>query len=112
MEISALFIGLILSLCLFELNSPFALNSSVDGEKQRAGLTKDRTGVGFSTDSSSVKCELQGTIRLPAFSMDGDYFIGGVFSIHYNMHTVKHNYTTMPDPLRCSGRSVRGRCWG
>ncbi|XP_039674524.1 extracellular calcium-sensing receptor-like [Perca fluviatilis] len=35
--------------------------------------------------------------------MDGDYIIGGVFSIHYNMHTVKHNYTTMPEPLRCTG---------
>ncbi|XP_051252923.1 extracellular calcium-sensing receptor-like isoform X2 [Dicentrarchus labrax] len=35
--------------------------------------------------------------------MDGDYVIGGVFSIHYYMHTVKHNYTTMPEPLRCTG---------
>ncbi|XP_031152349.1 extracellular calcium-sensing receptor-like [Sander lucioperca] len=35
--------------------------------------------------------------------MDGDYVIGGVFSIHYNMQTVKHNYTTMPEPLRCTG---------
>ncbi|XP_078022913.1 extracellular calcium-sensing receptor-like [Epinephelus lanceolatus] len=35
--------------------------------------------------------------------MDGDYIIGGVFSIHYYMHTVKHNYTTMPEPLRCTG---------
>ncbi|XP_023287281.1 extracellular calcium-sensing receptor-like [Seriola lalandi dorsalis] len=36
--------------------------------------------------------------------MDGDYVIGGVFSIHNYMHTVKHNYTTMPEPLRCTGR--------
>ncbi|XP_027136163.1 extracellular calcium-sensing receptor [Larimichthys crocea] len=36
--------------------------------------------------------------------MDGDYVIGGVFSIHHYMHTVKHNYTTMPEPLRCTGR--------
>ncbi|XP_028428813.1 extracellular calcium-sensing receptor [Perca flavescens] len=35
--------------------------------------------------------------------MDGDYVIGGVLSIHYNMQTVKHNYTTMPEPLRCTG---------
>ncbi|XP_018557694.1 extracellular calcium-sensing receptor-like [Lates calcarifer] len=35
--------------------------------------------------------------------MDGDYIIGGVFSIHHYIHTVKHNYTTMPEPLRCTG---------
>ncbi|XP_035857571.1 extracellular calcium-sensing receptor-like [Sander lucioperca] len=38
--------------------------------------------------------------------MDGDYVIGGVFAIHQYMHTVKHNYTTMPEPLRCSGSVV------
>ena len=110
MEISALFIGLILSLGLCELNSALALNGSVDGVKQRAELTEDRTGVGVSPEASSVKCKLQGTTRLPAFSMDGDYVIGGSFSIHYSMHAMKHNYTTMPDPLRCSGRLVRGKC--
>ncbi|XP_060929370.1 extracellular calcium-sensing receptor-like [Limanda limanda] len=35
--------------------------------------------------------------------MDGDYMVGGVFSIHYYMHTVRYNYTTMPEPLRCTG---------
>ncbi|XP_053278777.1 extracellular calcium-sensing receptor-like [Pleuronectes platessa] len=35
--------------------------------------------------------------------MDGDYVVGGVFSIHNYMHTVKYNYTTMPEPLRCMG---------
>ncbi|XP_060929467.1 extracellular calcium-sensing receptor-like [Limanda limanda] len=39
----------------------------------------------------------------PAFSMDGDYVVGGVFSIHYYMNTVRYNYTTMPEPLRCTG---------
>ncbi|XP_034723597.1 extracellular calcium-sensing receptor-like [Etheostoma cragini] len=39
--------------------------------------------------------------------MDGDYVIGGVFSIHYYMHTVKHNYTTMPEPLRCNSIDSR-----
>ncbi|XP_005952570.1 extracellular calcium-sensing receptor-like, partial [Haplochromis burtoni] len=53
--------------------------------------------------ASSVKCKLQGSTRIPAFSMDGDYVIGGVFSIHYFMQTVNHNYTTMPEPVRCSG---------
>uniref|UniRef100_A0A671U4Z4 G-protein coupled receptors family 3 profile domain-containing protein n=1 Tax=Sparus aurata TaxID=8175 RepID=A0A671U4Z4_SPAAU len=36
--------------------------------------------------------------------MDGDYAIGGVFSIHRYMHAVMHNYTMMPEPLRCTGR--------
>ncbi|XP_047449697.1 extracellular calcium-sensing receptor-like [Mugil cephalus] len=35
--------------------------------------------------------------------MDGDYIIGGVFTIHYYIHTVENNYTTMPEPLRCAG---------
>ncbi len=106
---SALFIGLILSLRLCELNSALALKGSGVGLKQRAGLSQNRTGAGFSTEASSVKCKLQGTARLPAFSMDGDYVIGGVFSLHNYMHTVKHNYTNIPEPLRCTGRLVRGR---
>ncbi|KAI9538771.1 hypothetical protein NQZ68_012424 [Dissostichus eleginoides] len=52
---------------------------------------------------TAFKATLPGTTRQPAFSMDGDYVIGGVFSIHSNMHTVKHNYTTMPEPLSCAG---------
>ncbi|XP_029028308.1 extracellular calcium-sensing receptor-like [Betta splendens] len=36
--------------------------------------------------------------------MNGDYVIGGVFSIHYNIKAVKYNYTTKPEPLQCTGR--------
>ncbi|XP_067364672.1 extracellular calcium-sensing receptor-like [Channa argus] len=36
--------------------------------------------------------------------MDGDYIIGGAFFIHYNTQALEHNYTTMPEPLRCTGR--------
>ncbi|XP_027136166.1 extracellular calcium-sensing receptor [Larimichthys crocea] len=35
--------------------------------------------------------------------MDGDYVIGGVFSMHHFKDIVKHNYTTMPEPLTCTG---------
>ncbi|XP_073350090.1 extracellular calcium-sensing receptor-like [Pagrus major] len=35
--------------------------------------------------------------------MDGDYVIGGVFAIHHYTHTPVHNYTTMPEPLKCTG---------
>ncbi|XP_060928498.1 extracellular calcium-sensing receptor-like [Limanda limanda] len=38
--------------------------------------------------------------------MDGDYVVGGVFSIHHYMHKVMYNYTTMPEPLRCTGSIV------
>ncbi|XP_013868246.1 extracellular calcium-sensing receptor-like [Austrofundulus limnaeus] len=56
-----------------------------------------------STEDSSVKCTLQGTARLPAFAMEGDFVIGGVFSMHYKMHTVIYDYTTKPEALRCTG---------
>ena len=95
---SALFIGLVLFLCLCELKSALELS---------AGLTEEKTGAGFSTEASSVKCKLQGTTRLPVFSMDGDYAIGGVFSIHTYKRTVMHNYITLPGPQRCTGRLVR-----
>ncbi|XP_030256044.1 extracellular calcium-sensing receptor-like [Sparus aurata] len=36
--------------------------------------------------------------------MDGDYAIGGVFSIHTYKRTVMHNYITLPGPQRCTGR--------
>lgn len=103
MEISALFVCLILSLGLCELYSAVVLTGSGDGLKQRAG-------VGVST--SSLKCKLQGSTRLPAFSLDGDYVIGGVISIHNLMHTVKYNYTSMPETQRCTGRLVSGRGGG
>uniref|UniRef100_A0AAQ4PXZ4 G-protein coupled receptors family 3 profile domain-containing protein n=1 Tax=Gasterosteus aculeatus aculeatus TaxID=481459 RepID=A0AAQ4PXZ4_GASAC len=104
----ALFVGLIVSLGLSELNSALALPGSGDGVKQRAGLTEDRTVVGVSDEGSSGECKLQGATRQPAISMDGDYVVGGVFSIHYYTYTVKNNYTTMPDPIRCSG-SINSR---
>ncbi|XP_037533481.1 extracellular calcium-sensing receptor-like [Nematolebias whitei] len=40
--------------------------------------------------------------------MDGDFVIGGVFSIHYALQTVIYNYTTKPEPLRCT-RSLNVR---
>ncbi|XP_073350216.1 extracellular calcium-sensing receptor-like [Pagrus major] len=36
--------------------------------------------------------------------MDGDYVIGGVFSIHHYKQTAMYNYTTMPEPQKCTGR--------
>ncbi|XP_030599487.1 extracellular calcium-sensing receptor-like [Archocentrus centrarchus] len=35
--------------------------------------------------------------------MDGDFIIGGIFSIHNYVQTVNNDYTTMPVPVRCRG---------
>lgn len=59
------------------------------------------------SDMSSVHCRLQGATMPPVFSKDGDFVIGGIFSIHYYLHTLQHKYTSMPAPLKCTGRSVK-----
>lgn len=104
MEISTLFIGLSLALSFFEMNSGHT--DSTCGLKQGAGCTEVRAGAGINPEASSVICKMQGTAHRPAFSMDGDYVIGGVFSIHSSILTIKQNYTTMPEPLKCTGRLV------
>uniref|UniRef100_I3JXZ0 G-protein coupled receptors family 3 profile domain-containing protein n=1 Tax=Oreochromis niloticus TaxID=8128 RepID=I3JXZ0_ORENI len=52
-----------------------------------------------------MKCKLQGSTRLPAFSKDGDLVIGGAFSLHAYTHTVYNDYTIIPEPVKCKGRS-------
>ncbi|XP_026222139.1 extracellular calcium-sensing receptor-like [Anabas testudineus] len=100
MEMCALFIAL----GLFEMNSALALNGSGDVIEQWYGYAQLKAGIEVGTEDSSSTCQLQSTPRLAAFSMGGDYIIGGVFSIHYNLQAVKHNYTTMPEPVVCTGR--------
>ena len=104
----ALFIGLKLAVGVCELNSALAFNDSGDGQKQSFGLTEENTSGRISSEVSSVKCNLQAHTRRPAFSMHGDYVIGGVFSIHHYKQTAMYNYTTIPEPQKCTGRSVRG----
>lgn len=99
MEISALFLAVI-SLC--GLTSAANLKASGNNLEKQAALTEDRT----SAAAPSMKCQLQGSARLPAFSMGGDFVIGGVFALHHYKVTVKHNYTTVPEPFRCRGRLV------
>ncbi|KAL1256591.1 hypothetical protein QQF64_012136 [Cirrhinus molitorella] len=48
-------------------------------------------------------CILQDDPQLPALIEDGDFVIGGSFTIHYNLRTEKHTYTRRPQPLVCSG---------
>uniref|UniRef100_A0A3P9J6P5 Extracellular calcium-sensing receptor-like n=1 Tax=Oryzias latipes TaxID=8090 RepID=A0A3P9J6P5_ORYLA len=84
------------------MNSVFFLSGSLTDLKQK---TEDDVA---NIDASSVKCKLRGTTRLPAFSKDGDFVIGGVFSIHYTMYTDIHIHATMPEPPKCIG-SINAR---
>lgn len=94
MEISALFLCFI---SLFDFNSAGDLKAPGNSLRQQVRPREDTTDAA----APSVKCRLQGSARLPAFSKDGDFVIGGVFSIHHYKVTVNHNYTTMPEPFRC-----------
>ena len=89
-----------------------ALHESADGHIQRPGSTEPenggKVGIGDLSDAgnatNSVKCMLRGTPQPPVFTLEGDYLIGGAFSIHYYMKMVKHNYTSLPEPIECTGR--------
>ncbi|XP_042611603.1 extracellular calcium-sensing receptor-like [Cyprinus carpio] len=48
-------------------------------------------------------CILQGDPQLPALFKNGDFVIGGAFTIHYYLKTEKHTYSRRPQPLVCSG---------
>ena len=104
MEIKILFLALRLALGWFKVNSLVALGESLTSLKQRSEQTEADV---ISAGTSPMNCNLQGTARLPVFSVDGDYIIGGVFSIHLKQQAVIHNYTTLPDPPQCTGRLVR-----
>lgn len=64
------------------------------------------------TVASVVKCSLLGSDCLPAFKMNGDFIIGGAFSIHYKELTKTHNYTTVPEPPSCARGLVKSRIGG
>lgn len=101
MAIWAAFNALRLAVCLLELVSVPNLGGCVDRLRQRTESTDPLTQAG-----ASAQCTLQVTPRASAFSKDGDFVIGGIFSIHYQLYTVINNYTTKPEPPRCTGRLV------
>ncbi|CAM4579230.1 unnamed protein product [Leuciscus chuanchicus] len=55
------------------------------------------------TGPATCTCILQGDPQPPALFKDGDFIIGGAFTIHYYLRTEKHTYTRQPQPLECSG---------
>ncbi|KAL3991771.1 hypothetical protein ACER0C_011396 [Sarotherodon galilaeus] len=63
-------------------------------------------GAQAGTTTSSLNCKLQGSTHLPAFSKDGDFVIGGDFSLHVYMNTVYSDYTSMPEPAKCKGSII------
>lgn len=105
METEAVVIGLVLAMCLLHSKSVIAFAVGIHGVNQMTNLT----GAWGGTVASTVNCKLLISTSLPAFSMDGDFIIGGVFSLHSYMHTINNNYSAIPEPVRCRGRSVRGR---
>ncbi|XP_043975249.1 extracellular calcium-sensing receptor-like isoform X2 [Gambusia affinis] len=96
-------VSLRLAMSLFGLITVVVLVGSLNGLKERNQHTDNLTGPDFSAEASLVKCTLQGTPRQPAFSMDGDFVIGGTFLIHYQAQTVINNYTSKPELPICKG---------
>lgn len=101
--------GLRSAVSLFSLVTVVALHGSLDDEKRIIQSTNAFDGTDASVETSLAKCTLQGNARPPAFSMDGDFLIGGAFFIHYQMETVVNNYTTKPKLPKCTGRLVKWR---
>ncbi|XP_028817319.1 extracellular calcium-sensing receptor-like [Denticeps clupeoides] len=58
----------------------------------------------MASETTYVSCTQQGTYSSPAFYKEGDFIVGGVFSMHFAMRVVEHNYTGRPEPLQCTGR--------
>ncbi|XP_022535523.2 extracellular calcium-sensing receptor-like [Astyanax mexicanus] len=53
-----------------------------------------------------VSCRLMAEPQLPGLFMNGDYVIGGIFSIHSYLRYEQNTYTTQPLQLQCSGSMV------
>lgn len=107
MENWTAFNGLRLAVSFYELMSVVSLGVSVNALKHSPDPTHPLDPAGINAEASSVQCILQGKPLVPAFSKDGDFVIGGVFSIHFKLHSVIYNYTTKPKSPRCTGRLVR-----
>ena len=95
----AVFLTPTFTLGLFSLYYALSLYKSVGGLIMRAEASSNAENA-----TDSVDCLLQGTPKLPAFTQKGDYIIGGSFHMHYYLKTVTKNDTSLPEPLRCTGR--------
>ena len=84
----------------------FSLCFALSFYKSVGGLIIMRVKASSDAENAtdSVDCLLQGTPKIPAFTQKGDYIIGGSFHMHYYLKTVEKNYTSLPEPLKCTGR--------
>lgn len=58
--------------------------------------------------ANPISCRLWTDPQLAGIFMNGDFVIGGIFSIHYYTRSEQNTYTWQPSQLQCSGRSVSG----
>lgn len=58
--------------------------------------------------ANPISCRLWTDPQLPGMFMNGDFVIGGIFSIHYYTKSEQNTYTWQPSQLQCAGRSVPG----
>ncbi|XP_076853583.1 extracellular calcium-sensing receptor-like [Brachyhypopomus gauderio] len=53
--------------------------------------------------ANPVRCSLWAEPQIPELSMNGDFIIGGIFSIHFYTNSGENTYTRLPPQLQCSG---------
>ncbi|XP_072551420.1 extracellular calcium-sensing receptor-like [Salminus brasiliensis] len=53
-----------------------------------------------------VNCRLLSEPQSPSLSMNGDFLIGGIFSVYSNLRLEENSYTKQPLQLQCSGSIV------
>ncbi|XP_076853586.1 extracellular calcium-sensing receptor-like [Brachyhypopomus gauderio] len=53
--------------------------------------------------ANPVSCRLWAEPQMPGLSMNGDFIIGGIFTIHYYTNSGQNTYTKLPLQPQCSG---------
>ncbi|XP_037396082.1 extracellular calcium-sensing receptor-like [Pygocentrus nattereri] len=62
------------------------------------------TGLSTTTyKADPVSCRLWAEPLMPSLSMNGDFIIGGIFSIHFYTTSIQNAYTRQPLQPQCSG---------
>ncbi|KAL7870356.1 hypothetical protein SRHO_G00078530 [Serrasalmus rhombeus] len=62
-----------------------------------------RSGRTVACKADLVSCKLWSEPQMPGLTMDGDFIIGGIFSIHFYTSSEQNTYTRQPLQLQCSG---------